>query len=89
MTTSDNHYKNTFTSRHIGPSKDDIAAMLKTIDQESLDTLIKAVVPSAIRSSEPLNIGDSKGEKELDTLTFLKLVKKNIKTNLLNNHIEN
>ena len=72
MTTSDNHYQNTFTSRHIGPSQDDIAAMLKTIDQKSLDTLIEAVVPSAIRSSEPLNIGDSKTEKEL--LDELKII---------------
>ena len=72
MTTSDNHYQNTFTSRHIGPSRDDIAAMLKTIDQKSLDTLIEAVVPSAIRSSEPLNIGDSKTEKEL--LDELKII---------------
>ena len=65
MTTSDNHYQNTFTARHIGPSQADISAMLETIGQESLDTLIKAVVPSTIRSSEPLTIGDSKTEKEL------------------------
>nr|MCS5645594.1 aminomethyl-transferring glycine dehydrogenase subunit GcvPA [Candidatus Neomarinimicrobiota bacterium] len=65
MTTSDNHDQNTFTARHIGPSQDDIAAMLDTIGQESLDSLIKAVVPSEIRLSEPLTIGDSKTEKEL------------------------
>ena len=65
MTTNDNHYQNTFTARHIGPSQADIAAMLDTIGQESLDALIKAVVTSAIRSSEPLTIGNSKTEKEL------------------------
>ena len=65
MTTSDNHYQNTFTARHIGPSQADIATMLETIGQESLDALIKAVVPTEIRSSEPLTIGDSKTEKEL------------------------
>ena len=65
MTTSDNQNQNTFIARHIGPSQADIAAMLETIGQESLDTLIKAVVPTAIRSSEPLTIGDSKTEKEL------------------------
>jgi glycine dehydrogenase len=65
MKTSDKHYQNTFTARHIGPSQADIAAMLETIGQKSLDTLIEAVVPSAIRSSEPLTIGDSKTEKEL------------------------
>ena len=65
MTTSDNQNQNTFTARHIGPSQADIAAMLEAIGQESLDALIKAVVPTAIRSSEPLTIGDSKTEKEL------------------------
>ena len=65
MKTSDKHYQNTFTARHIGPSQADITAMLETIGQKSLDTLIEAVVPSAIRSSEPLTIGDSKTEKEL------------------------
>ena len=65
MATSDNHYQNTFTARHIGPSQADVTAMLETIGQKSLDTLIEAVVPSAIRSSEPLTIGDSKTEKEL------------------------
>jgi glycine dehydrogenase len=59
MTTSDNHYQNTFTARHIGPSQADIAEMLETIGQESLEALIDAVVPPAIRSSEPLTIGDS------------------------------
>jgi glycine dehydrogenase len=65
MATSDNHYQNTFTARHIGPSQADIAAMLESIGQKSLDTLIEAVVPSAIRSSDPLTIGDSKTEREL------------------------
>jgi glycine dehydrogenase len=39
--------------------------MLESIGQKSLDTLIEAVVPSAIRSSDPLTIGDSKTEREL------------------------
>ena len=65
MATRDNHYQNTFTARHIGPSQTDIAAMLESIGQKSLDTLIEAVVPSAIRSSDPLTIGDSKTEREL------------------------
>ncbi len=51
MITSDNHDQNTFTERHIGPSEADIAAMLKTLGQESLEALIDAVVPPAIRSS--------------------------------------
>jgi glycine dehydrogenase len=65
MTTSDNKYQNTFTARHIGPSQADIAEMLETIGQKSLDALIETVVPSTIMSSEPLTIGDSKTENEL------------------------
>ena len=34
---------NSFTSRHIGPRNDDIEAMLKTVNCESLDELIKKI----------------------------------------------
>ena len=39
---------NSFASRHIGPRNDDIAAMLKTVNCESLDELIKKTVPEHI-----------------------------------------
>ncbi|WP_380053786.1 aminomethyl-transferring glycine dehydrogenase [Falsihalocynthiibacter sp. SS001] len=40
--------------RHIGPSPDEMAEMLKVIGQPSLDALIDATVPESIRQSEPL-----------------------------------
>ena len=42
--------------RHIGPSAEDIAAMLAEVDAESMDALIADAVPAAIRSSRPLDI---------------------------------
>ncbi len=39
-----------FATRHIGPRDDDVAAMLEVIGQPSLDALIDAAVPEAIRS---------------------------------------
>ena len=42
-----------FIRRHIGPSEADIATMLETLGLESLDALIDATVPQAIRSETP------------------------------------
>ena len=39
-----------FATRHIGPRDDDVAAMLEAVGQPSLDALIDAAVPDAIRS---------------------------------------
>ena len=41
---------NSFASRHIGPRNEDIAAMLKAVNCESLDELIKKTVPEHILS---------------------------------------
>lgn len=57
-----------FTRRHIGPSDDDIAEMLQTIGQGSLDDLVDAAVPNSI-----LNV-QSGGEEplpEAEALTAL------------------
>jgi glycine dehydrogenase len=55
--------------RHIGPSPDEMASMLKTIGFDSLDALIDATVPEAIRLKEPLKWGPPMTEREaLDTL---------------------
>jgi glycine dehydrogenase len=40
--------------RHIGPSPDEMAAMLKTVGYSSLDALIDDTVPSSIRLKAPL-----------------------------------
>ena len=41
--------------RHIGPSPDEMAEMLKVIGATSLDALIDETVPMAIRQMEPLD----------------------------------
>ena len=48
--------RNEFKSRHIGPSQEATAAMLKTIGESSLDSLIDKTVPNAIRMQSPLNL---------------------------------
>ncbi len=42
-----------FVGRHIGPSEPDVAEMLEVLGLGSLDELIDAVVPSAIRDDRP------------------------------------
>ena len=41
--------------RHIGPSPAEMAAMLKAVGADSLDTLIEQTVPQAIRQAAPLD----------------------------------
>lgn len=48
--------RNEFKSRHIGPSQEATAAMLTTIGEPSLDSLIDKTVPNAIRMKSPLNL---------------------------------
>ncbi len=55
----------TFVHRHIGPRPDDVAQMLGTIGQPSLEALIEATIPSSIRLQTPLSIGPGQGEAEL------------------------
>ncbi|BET68730.1 aminomethyl-transferring glycine dehydrogenase [Opitutales bacterium ASA1] len=50
-----------FAPRHIGPDASEIAAMLETIGQPSLDALIDAAVPTAIRRA-PMRLPDALGE---------------------------
>ena len=50
--------------RHIGPSPQEMAAMLKVIGYKTLDELIDATVPEMIRQKEPLNIGDAMTERD-------------------------
>lgn len=42
--------------RHIGPRKEDIAKMLKTIGVSTLDELIDKTIPSSIRLDKPLDL---------------------------------
>jgi len=52
----------TFAHRHLGSGPDDLAAMLGTLGQPTLDALIDTAVPAAIRSPRPLNLPPAAGE---------------------------
>ncbi len=62
-----------FAPRHLGPSDQDVAAMLEVVGHASLDALADATVPEAIRTSRPLALdgaaalrdGAPRGEAEL------------------------
>ena len=55
--------------RHIGPSPDEMAEMLKVIGYDSLDALIDATVPPSIRLKVPMTWGAPMTEREaLDRL---------------------
>ncbi|HEX4450861.1 MAG TPA: aminomethyl-transferring glycine dehydrogenase [Kofleriaceae bacterium] len=62
----------TFARRHIGPSRDDTAAMLAALGYDSLDALANATVPPGIRLGKPLALGEPLSEhvllEELRTL---------------------
>ena len=55
----------TFIHRHLGPSDEDIAAMLEVVGTETLESLMDETVPEAIRTHRPLAIGSARGEHEL------------------------
>ena len=66
MTTQSTQY-NTYdfaNRRHIGPSPAEIYEMLDVIGFPSLEALIDATVPSAIRMTQPLGTGPGLSEHE-------------------------
>jgi glycine dehydrogenase len=58
-------HNSSFIYRHIGPSEADIIAMLETLNLDSLDALINATVPEAIRSETPGMAGPRREEDVL------------------------
>jgi glycine dehydrogenase len=48
--------------RHIGPSPEEMEAMLATVKADSLDALIDETVPEAIRQAAPLEFGEAYSE---------------------------
>src|SRR5947207_7506132 len=54
----------TFVDRHIGPSADEVAQMLRELGFENLDALIDATVPKNIRLDRPLELPQAKSENE-------------------------
>ena len=53
-----------FIPRHIGPAEQDVRDMLATLGHATLDELIEATVPAAIRFRGPLRTGSPMGEYE-------------------------
>ena len=53
-----------FEIRHIGPSPQDVSAMLETIGVSSLDELIAQTIPDDIRQHAPLDLGAALSETE-------------------------
>jgi glycine dehydrogenase len=76
MTTHDlsNEPATTFARRHIGPSPRDVAAMLDTVGAKSLAALMDEALPSSIRRSAPLDLGDglSEGLSETEALEHMR-----------------
>ena len=54
-----------FVGRHIGPREDDLAAMLEAVGYESLDALMDAAVPEAIRAEIPEDFPESRTERDV------------------------
>ena len=57
-------YASEFIDRHIGPSNEQIAIMLASLKLESLEQLIKTVVPSEILTTTDSHIGNSITESQ-------------------------
>ncbi|WP_299424611.1 aminomethyl-transferring glycine dehydrogenase [uncultured Shimia sp.] len=51
--------------RHIGPSPDEMDAMLEVIGAESLDALVADTMPESIRQKAPLDTGRPMSEREV------------------------
>ncbi|MFO1499305.1 MAG: aminomethyl-transferring glycine dehydrogenase [Verrucomicrobiota bacterium] len=54
-----------FVHRHLGPGQKEVEQMLAALGLTSLDELVQAVVPSAIRSQKPLELPGPRGEYAL------------------------
>jgi glycine dehydrogenase len=67
-------YREEFRQRHIGPSESEISEMLKSIGQESLSTLLDAIIPSAIRDQIKLSEKLPPSINEVDALAELKAI---------------
>lgn len=58
-------YTDSFLQRHLGPSEAEVAAMVQLLGFDSLEALIDATVPPAIRLQRPLQLEAGKAEYEL------------------------
>ena len=53
-----------FEPRHLGPSEEQVRAMLRVVGYDSLDELCRATVPEAILRTGPLQLPAAVGEHE-------------------------
>ncbi|GHC07071.1 aminomethyl-transferring glycine dehydrogenase [Thermomonas carbonis] len=53
-----------FIERHIGPNDAEVAAMLRVVGHDSLESLTDAIVPASIKSTVPLALPGSMSEVE-------------------------
>jgi glycine dehydrogenase len=61
-----------FTRRHIGPSPDDVTAMLQVLGVDSISALLSETMPGSIRTEAPLGLGG--GVSEADALERLRQI---------------
>jgi glycine dehydrogenase len=59
---SSTRHPDRFVDRHIGPDAHDVIQMLETLGKGSLDDLIDATVPAAIRMRRPLELPSGRSE---------------------------
>ena len=65
-----------FMNRHIGPDEADTRSMLIALGENSIESFIKSVIPSDLRTDRPLSIGDPRSE--FDAIAYLRtLAEKN------------
>ena len=64
--------RDTFLSRHIGPSARDVESMLYSLDESTLDMLMESVVPKTIRTARPFT--DPVALSEHDLLARVKSI---------------
>ncbi len=59
-----------FIHRHVGPSENEISAMIESLNLDSLETLVSKVVPETIRSKTSLDLPGPR--PEVDVLSELR-----------------
>ncbi len=72
-----------FAARHLGPDDADVASMLATLGFASLDELIDAAVPSAIRLGTPLALPAARSEVEALAMLREKASRNEVFTSLI------
>jgi glycine dehydrogenase len=65
-----------FVPRHVGPSDDDVRAMLAVLGHPTLDALVQATIPAGIRAAKPLALPAGISEQEALT-AFRRMMSEN------------